>query len=365
MAKSISKYNLVKNDIKNAILIGKFHGGELIPTEMELCAQYGVSRFPVRQALTELCDDGFLTRINGKCTVVNKNILMIDENKCGMIGLILPNLSCEYSSNIITGFYDYAIKHKYLAASTCSNYSSESEMDCLYQMISKGIRDIALFQTDQTDENAIKAFIESKKANITFIDRHPDIVNISYVGADNFGGAYTATRHLIEHNFKNVAFLTYGIDKSSVLERFNGYIKAVVDFNAKCLTMDGVADGLQLEKAYDSHFILDDWKKCVEVMKKYENIGIIGCNDDVMMRFMSYIHSEGDDLEKKCAFVGFDNTMEGKLNDPKLTSVDLNGKLIGTMAAEIVINRMVTNSEHVYTRVAPMQLIIRDSCVRK
>ena len=49
------------NDIKD----GKYQVGDLLPTEHDLCTQFGASRFTVRQALRQMIQLGMVTRQPG------------------------------------------------------------------------------------------------------------------------------------------------------------------------------------------------------------------------------------------------------------------------------------------------------------
>ncbi|MCK4394439.1 extracellular solute-binding protein, partial [Candidatus Bipolaricaulota bacterium] len=68
---SLPIYRQLKEIIKEKIEDGKFRSGDRIPTEYELCDQFEISRAPVRQALAELVNEGFLYRQQGSGTFVN------------------------------------------------------------------------------------------------------------------------------------------------------------------------------------------------------------------------------------------------------------------------------------------------------
>jgi len=52
------------------ITSGKWPLGQQIPTEDELCRQYGVSKITVRQAVNNLASDGYVMKLQGKGTFV-------------------------------------------------------------------------------------------------------------------------------------------------------------------------------------------------------------------------------------------------------------------------------------------------------
>ena len=63
-------YDRILESVLNKINNGTLKEGDALPTEMELCAQFGVSRPTVRAALQKLQNEGYLTRVQGKGTFV-------------------------------------------------------------------------------------------------------------------------------------------------------------------------------------------------------------------------------------------------------------------------------------------------------
>ncbi len=57
---------LILSEIKN----GNYPGGSMIPTESEICSFFHISRTTVRQAITELVQEGHLYRVKSKGTFV-------------------------------------------------------------------------------------------------------------------------------------------------------------------------------------------------------------------------------------------------------------------------------------------------------
>ncbi len=70
---AVPLYHQLKQQIMDEITAGIYRPGDRLPTEHELCEQHGISRTPVRRALTELADEGVVVRIRKRGTFVNRD----------------------------------------------------------------------------------------------------------------------------------------------------------------------------------------------------------------------------------------------------------------------------------------------------
>jgi GntR family transcriptional regulator len=64
-------YHQLKEWLTFRVASGELEAGSQLPTELELCEQFGISRGVVRQALTELRYEGLIERQRGKGTFVS------------------------------------------------------------------------------------------------------------------------------------------------------------------------------------------------------------------------------------------------------------------------------------------------------
>jgi GntR family transcriptional regulator len=69
---ALPRYSQLKEIIRSKIRCREWQPGDLLPSERAFCIQYGMSRMTVRQALTELVNEGMLHREHGKGTFVNQ-----------------------------------------------------------------------------------------------------------------------------------------------------------------------------------------------------------------------------------------------------------------------------------------------------
>ncbi len=70
MEKNQALHAFIKEDLLTRIKSGTYKVGDRIPTELELCKEYNVSRTTVRTALKQLTIEGYLVRKQGNGTFV-------------------------------------------------------------------------------------------------------------------------------------------------------------------------------------------------------------------------------------------------------------------------------------------------------
>lgn len=70
MPTSTPRYRQIAKQLRTQITSGKYKPGDALPTEMEICEHYTVSRHTARDALRILTDDGLIERRRGAGTIV-------------------------------------------------------------------------------------------------------------------------------------------------------------------------------------------------------------------------------------------------------------------------------------------------------
>ena len=72
------KFKTILAQLQMKIISGEWSEGFKLPTEMDLCVQYGVSRVTIRRALEELVGYGYITRTRGRGSFVLFNRELVD-----------------------------------------------------------------------------------------------------------------------------------------------------------------------------------------------------------------------------------------------------------------------------------------------
>jgi DNA-binding GntR family transcriptional regulator len=69
--RSIPQHKKLYEVLRKHIVDGVYREGDLLPSENELCQLYGVTRPTVRQSLNNLANDGYISRHQGKGSIVH------------------------------------------------------------------------------------------------------------------------------------------------------------------------------------------------------------------------------------------------------------------------------------------------------
>lgn len=108
----------------------------------------------------------------------------------------------------------------------CSNDNEDSKSEEL----------IALFKDRQVDgyiiipSSGIKDVIKNlldEHIPVVLFDRYFNDLDTNYVVIDNEDATLNATQHLLENNYRNIAFVTTDVEQTQMLARLGGYRKAV------------------------------------------------------------------------------------------------------------------------------------------
>ena len=173
--------------------------------------------------------------------------------------------------------------------------------------------------------------------------------------ADNAGGIFEATRHLMDHGHRRIAFLAGSLEDmgGDTGERLKAY--------QTCLEHYGLESDSRLV-AFGRHVYDGGYTAMRQIIDSGAPFtAIISSNDEMALGAMKALKEVGLKIPQDVAVIGFDNRLEGAAHDPALSSIHIPLYEMGYQAVDLLIRRIhgeeLANTTRIGTR-----LIVRESC---
>jgi LacI family transcriptional regulator len=286
----------------------------------------------------------------------NKIALSLLQNQSKTIGVIIPEITHHFFSSVISGIEDVFYRENYNIIICQSQESYEREIKNVQTLLSSHIDGILMSISKETQDLDHIKNIQEVGLPLVFFDRIAEEIETDKVIVDDFGGGYQATEHLIHIGRKRIAHFYGPLNLLIGRNRFNGYKKALEDYNIP----------------YDPELTVfcDSYEQAIEETKKLLSIpeppdGIFAVNDLTALGCMKAIKENGLSVPRDVSVVGFTNWLISQFADPPLTTIDQKGYLMGTEAAELLLNRINheenKEAERPITKLLDCELIVRES----
>lgn len=217
------------------------------------------------------------------------------------------------------------------------------------QYLKSGEVDGAIFFALHSDNLVTKL---KKQGLPLVITGTPHSINdVAFVDTDNFGGAYTATKHLMSTGCKKIAIITGDIGTTAAKQRLDGYLQAYREGGHV------PAKGLICEGDYSFASGQQHTKKLLEAHPDID--GIFASNDLMAMGAISVLQDSGIDVPGQVKVVGFDDSLIAQTARPGLTTIRQDVVALGEAAGSLMIAQL--NGEDVEPIILPTELVIRTS----
>lgn len=125
MSQHVPAYQQIKNKILERIHKGLWCGGDVIPAEIALAEEFGVSRMTVNRALKELAETGVLERRQGSGTFVAQQQFNHTFVQVRNIAEDIKNTKKHYAAKVIKQGH---INHADLCVAAKERFSPEQEI---------------------------------------------------------------------------------------------------------------------------------------------------------------------------------------------------------------------------------------------
>lgn len=284
----------------------------------------------------------------------NAVALSLKNSRSYTIGVIIPEIVHYFFSSVISGIEDVASRKGYTVIFCQSNESYEREVANARTLLSHRVDGVLVSVSKETKTFDHLVELQEGGVPLVFFDRIAPDFNADQVIIDDMEASYKATRHLIESGRTRIAHFAGPQNLVIGRDRLQGYLNALTEAS---LPIDNrlIIEADTYEKARNAVIEMIEQGTVPD--------GIFAVNDLTAIGAMQTIQKKGYLIPEDISIVGFSDGRFSGITDPNLTSVDQHGYEMGTTAAEMLFDRILS-SEAVYIpekKVLSADLIIRGS----
>ena len=152
---------------------------------------------------------------------INPNAQGLRTNRTKTIGVIIPDITNEYFSQIVRSVESSVIPMGYNVFVCDSDENVDYESHHIASLQSKGVEGIVYFSVRKPGDEVSKEFT----VPVVYIDRRPG-VEFNFVSSDNEAGGFLATEELIKKGCRKIVLIHDVNSYSTVNKRKQGYLRA-------------------------------------------------------------------------------------------------------------------------------------------
>ncbi len=286
----------------------------------------------------------------------NAVALSLKQRRSNTIGVIIPEIVHYFFSSVISGIEDVAYDAGFNVIICQSNEKYEREVANTKTLLANRVDGILVSISKETKKFDHIYNIKENGVPLVFYDRTVPECNADQVIIDDLDAAYRATKHLIDSGRKNIVHFSGPQNLLIGQQRKEGYLMALKEANIE-IDKSLIIEADSFEKARLEIINILEEKKTFD--------GIFAVNDLTAIGAMQTMQKRGIKIPDDIAIVGFSDGRMSGITNPTLTSVDQHGYEMGTVATEMLLKRILSETkEHPFeTKVLNANLIVRDSSV--
>ena len=301
----------------------------------------------------------YATRHNYKPNPIAQSL---KRGRSKSIGVIVCNIDNNFFSQAINGIESVARQKDYNVIITQTQESYEREVANSEHLSSRSVDGLIISLSAETKRIDHLVKLHDKGLPIVFFDRISDEISTHKVIANNFKGAFEATRHLLQQGFRRIATITSSPSLSITLERLEGYKKALEDAGLD-------ADPKYIKFCPHGGMIQEETRQALTELLQLEHRpdAIFTASDRLSTTTLSLLRKMTIAVPDEIAMVGFTNSISADIFHPSLTAVVQPALEMGQLATELLIQLIESKRPVVdfSKRVLETQLHIRDSSMRR
>lgn len=267
------------------------------------------------------------------------------RKKSGVIGLIIPNISHPYFSELASYIEYYAYNQDYKIMLCISNMNQEKERDYV-DMLHRNQVD-GLIMGSHTLE--VEAFLKIDPVVVS-LDRYISN-NIPCISSDNYEGGRLATQHLIDQGCKYIAHICGSLSLDLLPNlRNKAFVETASEKGIRSVTIETDIDVFD-RRRYEVI--------AADLMDNHPEIDGVFCSSDIIAaHLIKASYKSGRRVPEDIKIIGYDDIGYAGLHYPSITTIRQPIEEMAKAAVEQLLH-LIHHEEVPFETVLPVKLIER------
>jgi len=251
------------------------------------------------------------------------------------IGILVSDITNPFFATLVRGAEDAALEAGYSVIVCNSDEDPQKEDMYIRALWRRRIDGMLIAPTRDGTSPAVQELVK-RKIPFVFIDRKSKNVEADAVLADNVGGAYQATRFLIDCGHKRIGIILGIPGSTTTEERFLGYCKALKEAGLPLIE----------ELVVWGNYRVNGGRQAVIQLLSLPNppTAIFSTNNQMTFGALLEISQRQISIPQKLAIISFDDLDWAELFTPPLTVVLQQPYTMGYQAAKLLLHRLMAKN---------------------
>ncbi len=268
-----------------------------------------------------------------------------------IIGLIVEDISNPFFAGIARLIEDKAYKKGYKIIYSSTDNDPHKAKDLIEMFRSRNV-DAYIIAPPPGIQADIEELLKDNKP-IIFFDRNLPDLDISFVGANHIKASYQAVESFIKSGKKKIAFVTIDLDVKQIVERFEGYKKAIEEHQIE------YDESLVLKVSFNQTEA-QTISQIKELLKKNEIDAILFSTNYLAISGLTAIKEIKKVINDEFSVIAYDDRDVFKLHTPPISAIEQPLEGIAENIISLILNALSSKTESPITHITlPAQLILR------
>lgn len=277
----------------------------------------------------------------------------LSSQKTGVLALIVPDVANPFFTKAVRGAENVAWHNGYRAILCNTENDIAREEAYLEDMLAQRVEGLLIAPTSDQSRRQLN-LVGQHKVPFVLIDRSVEGLENDLVEGNNLGGAQRLVEHLINLGYRQIAMINGPMDISTSRDRLKGYSHALA---AARLPFD---PALVIQTQVDQAGGYRAAKQMLEL--KPRPTAVFSVNNLVALGVVQAAREAGLRIPEDLALVCFDDIDDASLICPFLTVMKQPAESFGTIALQLLLDRILGRTVERRHVTLSAELIVRESC---